>query len=223
MTEVEQLKLWQVDIPKIREMGSGQREWYRKKLRKQGRIVEANQIAKFFKLEGCRNGGKTRKGQPRLDISVQLKQLWQDPEYRDKMFPQGHNIKVVCTVCGTAFEVAPYREGQACFCSLECRNVGLVGERTSNWRGGISFEPYCPKFNETLKEKIRNRDNRTCQLCGKGEIEESRRLSIHHIDGDKMQGCGKPWYLISLCSSCHSSIGQNIYSEFELLARLGRR
>ena len=81
-----------------------------------------------------------------------------------------------------------------------------VGEKNANWRGGVSFEPYCPLFNNEIKEKIRNRDNRTCVLCGKSEIQNGQRLSVHHIDADKMQGCnGKSWYLCALCRSCNSS------------------
>lgn len=80
----------------------------------------------------------------------------------------------------------------------------MKGEGHPNWRGGISFEPYCRYFNGQLKESIRNRDNRTCVLCGKSEIQNGRRLSVHHIDGDKRQGCGKRWYLCALCISCNS-------------------
>ena len=80
-----------------------------------------------------------------------------------------------------------------------------TGKNNHQWQGGISFEPYCPAFNDQLKEKIRNRDNRTCVLCGKGEIQNGERLSVHHIDADKMQGCnGKSWYLCALCNSCNS-------------------
>ena len=80
-----------------------------------------------------------------------------------------------------------------------------VGEKNANWRGGTSFEPYCPLFNNKIKEKIRNRDNRVCVLCGKGEIQNGQRLSVHHVDSDKMQGCNdKPWYLCALCRSCNS-------------------
>ena len=81
------------------------------------------------------------------------------------------------------------------------------GESNPAWQGGISFKPYCPRFNNQLKEQIRNRDNRTCILCGKSEIENGRRLSVHHIDGDKMQGCvGHGWYLCALCISCNSQL-----------------
>ena len=79
------------------------------------------------------------------------------------------------------------------------------GENNPMWRGGTSFEPYCSAFNEQLKESIRNRDNRVCVLCGKSEIQNGRRLSVHHIDADKTQGCnGKNWYLCALCGSCNS-------------------
>jgi len=81
----------------------------------------------------------------------------------------------------------------------------MQGENNPSWKGGTSFEPYCSKFNFDLKEKIRNGNKRKCILCGKSEILNGRKLSIHHIDGDKMQGCdGKKWKLMPLCQSCHS-------------------
>lgn len=84
------------------------------------------------------------------------------------------------------------------------KSVGS-GPDHPTWKGGISFEPYCPKFNFDLKERIRNRDGRKCVLCGKSEIFMGERASTHHIDGDKMQGCdGKKWLLVSLCRSCNS-------------------
>jgi len=81
----------------------------------------------------------------------------------------------------------------------------LQGIKLNEWTHFVSFEPYCYRFNFEKKEEIRNRDNRVCQLCGKSEIENGRRLSFHHIDGDKMQGCnGRSWYLVSLCLACNS-------------------
>jgi len=94
--------------------------------------------------------------------------------------------------------------------------VDLSGINAPNWKGGISYEPYCPKFNEDYKEKIRNRDNRTCALCGKSEIENGRKLSVHHVDGEKMQGCdGIKWHLISLCKHCHKN-SYDVKEEFLL-------
>lgn len=42
----------------------------------------------------------------------------------------------------------------------------ISGPNGSNWKGGISFLPYCIKFNSSLKRAIRKRDHYTCQRCG---------------------------------------------------------
>ncbi len=88
----------------------------------------------------------------------------------------------------------------------------IHGENNPNWKGGISFAPYCEKFNNRKKEEIRNQYNRQCYICGKNEKDNITktnkiiRLSVHHIDGDKEQGCnGKQWKLIPLCMHCHNS------------------
>ena len=77
-----------------------------------------------------------------------------------------------------------------------------VLEKNSNWKGGKSFEPYSLEFNKNLKEAIRNRDGRKCQICGQTELDSIRNLSVHHIDYDK-RNCN-PDNLISLCHKCHS-------------------
>ena len=88
-----------------------------------------------------------------------------------------------------------------------------------DWNGYISFEPYCSLFNFNKKEEIRNRDNRVCILCDKSEILNGARLSVHHIDGDKMQGCNKKWHLVSLCKSCNSKL-DTIEKEFLIVSNL---
>jgi len=82
----------------------------------------------------------------------------------------------------------------------------MRGVNNPAWKNGASFEPYCPKFSHRLKEEIRNQYGRTCANCGKSEIENGERLSVHHVDGNKMQGCdGHDWFLVPLCRSCHNS------------------
>lgn len=78
------------------------------------------------------------------------------------------------------------------------------GEKSALWRGGISFDPYCHKFNERLKEKIRKRDNHTCQLCGTKE--NGKKLSVHHIHYDR-ENCAPD--LITLCNKCNSKVNFN--------------
>jgi len=94
--------------------------------------------------------------------------------------------------------------------------IGKCGKNSRNWQGGKSFEPYCPKFNEKKKEEIRNQYGRKCYVCDKLESEQKKeqkergkrqfRLSVHHTDSDKEQGCnGKVWKLVPTCIHCHNS------------------
>ncbi len=95
-----------------------------------------------------------------------------------------------------------------CMCS-SCRAsrgdhpmYGLMPEETPNWRGGASFEPYGLEFNDKLKERIRERDNYTCQECKMHQDELGYKLPIHHIDYDKQNNLMDN--LIALCRSCHA-------------------
>ena len=85
------------------------------------------------------------------------------------------------------------------------------GEKSSKWQGGISFEPYCPKFNRDLKRRVREYFDNRCVICGKEAKDNSRRngnvilLSVHHVEYDKLACChGKPVQFAALCHSCHS-------------------
>ncbi len=86
-------------------------------------------------------------------------------------------------------------------------------DKNPNWKGGISEQPYCEKWTEKLRERIRNEYNRKCYNCGKDEKDNItktnnvRKLSVHHLDMDKSQGCnGRKWKLVPLCMKCHSKL-----------------
>jgi len=87
----------------------------------------------------------------------------------------------------------------------------VSGENNINWAGGKSFEEYPREWNEILKEKIRDRDGRICQKCGKTEEEElkeyGRKLAVNHINFDK-RNC-KEWNLNLLCLKCNLEINNN--------------
>jgi len=78
----------------------------------------------------------------------------------------------------------------------------ISGSRCNFWKGGVSFENYPKEFNASLKLKIRDRDNHTCQLCNRLESQFKRKLDVHHIDFDKKNI--KLSNLISLCRDCHT-------------------
>lgn len=82
------------------------------------------------------------------------------------------------------------------------------GDKSPRWNNGSSFLPYCHKFNKTLKEAVRTRDSRTCQLCGIKE--NSHKHHVHHIHYDK-SNCYPD--LISLCEKCNgkANFNRNFY------------
>lgn len=73
----------------------------------------------------------------------------------------------------------------------------------NNWS---SFEPYTKEFNNELKELIRNRDNRLCQLCGMKE-KEDEKLSVNHINYNK-EDC-RAENLNALCRACNARVNTN--------------
>ena len=80
----------------------------------------------------------------------------------------------------------------------------LSGKNCYMWKGGISFELYCPEFNNKLKEQVRDRYNRQCLVCGIKEEWLDRKLDVHHVDYNKKQGSdGHDFKLVPLCRSCH--------------------
>ena len=87
----------------------------------------------------------------------------------------------------------------------------MVGENHYNWKGGISLEPYGEEWTDELKEQIRQRDSRKCQLCGMTEeIHKSEyrwSLSVHHINYIKTDH--RPENLTALCIRCHTKTNHN--------------
>lgn len=118
-----------------------------------------------------------RKRQSELMKKMSLK-WWSDPSTRDKKIAQIKN---------------------------QDRDVSL--EKNPNWRGGLSFEPYPSDFNEALKEKIRDREQRQCFICGLHEKDHHRNLAIHHVDYDKNNCTASN--LVALCDFCHGKTSHN--------------
>jgi len=86
------------------------------------------------------------------------------------------------------------------------------GEKNSHWLGGISFNPYCPKFNNNLKERVRKFFNYTCQMCGHKWQPGERKLCVHHINYDKRACCEptvKPLFAVVCHGKCHNKTNKN--------------
>lgn len=113
--------------------------------------------------------------------------------------------KYFCIDCGRILNHGLWNKTIRC---RECyRKFSAIPENNPNYIDGRKNLPYPIEFNESLKELIRNRDNRKCQLCGCPEIENCQRLSIHHIDYNKANLNKNN--LISLCRSCSGEVNKN--------------
>lgn len=133
-----------------------------------------------------------------LKLSNAVKKSWENDDVRRK-----HIESVTATR-----QTSEYREQQSNMMKEKWSDPefkeGRSGENAPNWQGGISFEPYCPKFNENLKERVRLFFENRCVLCGKPAKEDGRSLSVHHVEYDKQACCnGKPVHFSALCRSCH--------------------
>lgn len=98
------------------------------------------------------------------------------------------------------------------------------GENNPNWRGGVSYEPYCVKFNNEFKERVREFFGRVCVECGAPE--NGVRLSIHHVNFRKDSCCAEdvtPLF-VPLCQACHGKTqGNREYWEARFTALINER
>jgi hypothetical protein len=127
-----------------------------------------------------------------------------------------------CRNCGKLIENSKK------FCNQKCRGLYQRGPKSANWKGGKTFQPYCWKFNDSLKIRVRTFFNNICFACGEAEGEDT--LHVHHIQYNKMICCdGKEdALLIPLCTSCHNRTNRDAKNGFwekffytQLISRTG--
>ena len=82
---------------------------------------------------------------------------------------------------------------------------GRTGEKHPNWNGGYSANHYPTTWNIRLREAIRERDRRTCCVCGM--TENGARHDVHHVDYDKKNLASGN--LVTVCHPCHSKTNSN--------------
>lgn len=84
------------------------------------------------------------------------------------------------------------------------------GKKAYQWKGGISFEPYCILFNKEFKERVREFFGQQCFECNKIENQNGRKLDVHHVNYDKMVCCNDVIPLfVALCRSCNIKANTN--------------
>jgi len=144
---------------------------------------------------------------------------------------RGIKILYCCVDCGNKISLnsALYGNGRCMKCAHKKEKHNRTGtvhteetkkrislatryENNPRWIDGRSFELYPKEFNNELKEKIRKRDNYTCQNCNITEEEHiivfGEVLTIHHINYNK-KDCAEE-NLITVCRNCNVRANSNI-------------
>jgi hypothetical protein len=84
----------------------------------------------------------------------------------------------------------------------------FCGKNSPGWLGGVSFAPYCEKFNNEFKERVRAFFDYQCVECGTPQ--NGKRLHVHHVNFNKMSCCdGTPPLFVPLCHPCHPKTNHN--------------
>lgn len=83
-------------------------------------------------------------------------------------------------------------------------NKKFSGPNHPNWHGGISRLPYCWKWTQELKERIRAFFDYQCLICNKTIKENGRELDCHHVYDNKQICCDDSIPMFAaLCQSHH--------------------
>jgi hypothetical protein len=91
-------------------------------------------------------------------------------------------VEIVCIQCGKPAKVTIKASGK--FCSQNCLRLSQTGPNSPTWNGGTSFEPYCQKFNDEFKNRVKAFFGYSCLICDAHE-----NLCVHHVDYNKEACC----------------------------------
>jgi hypothetical protein len=92
---------------------------------------------------------------------------------------------------------------------------GMSGAKSPTWKGGVTPERQSFYTTDEWKETVKTiwqRDNATCQECGKRKDEfRSIQFDIHHIVSfaDNKELRAEPSNLVLLCRPCHLWVHSN--------------
>jgi 5-methylcytosine-specific restriction endonuclease McrA len=91
---------------------------------------------------------------------------------------------------------------------IETRPVAPTGADSPHWTGGKSIydgvKHALPLAWREQRRQQRERDNRTCQLCGEKRDPTEQRLDVNHLIPILCGGTNGDYNLMSMCRGCHS-------------------
>lgn len=130
--------------------------------------------------------------------------------YHLNLRKKGYSQLLHCDYCGKAFKRPPSLIGHIWgnFCSRKCRgewiSEHIIKEQHPNWQGGKI--PYNGLWRQ-IRRLARKRAKGQCEICGKTEITNGRRLDVHHIIPVRQflfpESAHYVKNVICLCRQCH--------------------
>jgi hypothetical protein len=144
----------------------------------------------------------------REEMSNRSKIIWKDPVVKEKLIKSQrechanpeYRLKQSTTRKRLMKENLALK--QIVLDSIKKAQQMNTGEKHYNFKGCISYEPYCKLFTPEFKNRVRAFYGYKCTLCG--GVSPRRALNVHHCTYNKMQCCDetKPLFA-ALCDHCH--------------------
>jgi len=81
-----------------------------------------------------------------------------------------------------------------------------AGKNNPMYIDGSSFFPYCEKFNNEFRRRVRSFFNNTCQLCGHVVQPGEKNMAVHHVNYRKDSCCNDkvvPLFVTVCPDKCH--------------------
>lgn len=137
-----------------------------------------------------------------------------------------NRVKRICKSCGKEFEIKAFSasrlQERGKYCSKECYTEYARGKNSHMYDHGQTFFPYCEKFDDRLKERVRALHSDVCCVCGASKEENhNKRMDVHHVFVEKEACCetkivDKEWVRSRLPKNI-AKIGATNFSEDEIM------
>ena len=151
--------------------------------------------------DDCRKYRHTRRNRLRYRKCRFLKDIkpegWIAPSLRHKAEAQEQIIKNICTVA--PIKKVTVEVGQFDTALLKAMQTGQDIPQGKDYQHGPLY------FADSLRAAVFQRDNYTCQICGKSAIKDSVILHTHHALFWKHRHANTLNELITVCDHCHTS------------------
>ena len=147
----------------------------------------------------------------------------------DRYVKDADYVERECRMCDEQMNILKSRvkRGGGTFCSRDCHSRWMsenrVGRAHHQWEGGPI--EYGRKWWQ-IRRRALERDEYTCQHCGKTKSELGQNPDVHHIERvrsfEDPQDAHTLDNIVSLCRSCHRNAEEGNFATLDTLSNDGR-